>query len=49
MTWNKFCFTGGILEVSLQLPGPHNSGGLWPAFWLMGNLAKATNAQSNYW
>ena len=49
MSWDKFCFTGGILEVSLQLPGPHNSGGLWPAFWLMGNLAKATNEHSNYW
>ena len=49
MSWNKFCFTGGILEVSLQLPGPYNSGGLWPAFWLMGNLAKATNQYSNYW
>ena len=48
MSWDKFCFTGGALEISLQLPGPHNSGGLWPAFWLMGNLAKATNEYSNY-
>jgi beta-glucanase (GH16 family) len=41
-TWNKFCFTGGILELSVELPGPANSGGLWPAAWLMGNLARAT-------
>jgi len=47
-SWNKFCFTGGVLEVSLQLPGPFNSGGLWPAFWLMGNLARATVPDSGY-
>ena len=26
-TWNKFCFTGGVLELSLQLPGPIDGGG----------------------
>jgi hypothetical protein len=41
-TWNKFCFAGGVLEMSIMLPGDSNSGGLWPAFWLMGNLARAT-------
>lgn len=41
-TWNKFCFTGGVLEISLELPGHADSGGLWPAMWLMGNLARAT-------
>ena len=25
------------------------TGGLWPAFWLMGNLARATNEMSSYW
>jgi len=29
--WNKFCFTGGIVEFSAKLPGKHNIGGLWPA------------------
>ena len=29
-SWNKFCFTGGILEVSVQLPGGNaDAGGLW--------------------
>lgn len=40
-SWNKFCFTGGIVEARLKLPGPYNSSGLWPAFWLMGNLGRA--------
>lgn len=30
-SWNKFCFTGGILETSLVLPGANNVVGLWPA------------------
>ncbi|KAG5178471.1 beta-1,6-glucan active enzyme, family GH16 [Tribonema minus] len=41
-TWNKFCFTGGIIEMRAILPGEHNIGGLWPAFWLLGNLGRAT-------
>lgn len=41
-TWNKFCFTGGIVEAEIQLPGKHNIGGLWPAFWLLGNMARHT-------
>jgi len=45
-TWNKFCFTGGVLEMSIQLPGHSDSGGLWPAAWLMGNLARATYEKS---
>ena len=24
--WNKFCFTGGIVEISAKLPGKHNAG-----------------------
>ena len=31
--WNKFCFTGGVLEVSAKLPGDADIGGLWPAMW----------------
>ncbi len=45
-TWNTFCFTGGVLELSIKLPGHAYSGGLWPAAWLMGNLARATWQQS---
>lgn len=26
-SWNKFCFTGGILEMSIELPGEVDSGG----------------------
>ena len=37
-TWNKFCFTGGLLETSVTLPGYNNIVGLWPAVWAMGNL-----------
>jgi hypothetical protein len=37
-TWNKFCFTGGLIEASVVLPGTHNVAGFWPAIWTMGNL-----------
>ncbi|TEB38988.1 beta-glucan synthesis-associated protein [Coprinellus micaceus] len=37
-SWNKFCFTGGLLEASVVLPGANNVVGLWPAVWSMGNL-----------
>jgi hypothetical protein len=40
-TWNKFCFTGGYVEVSLSLPGKSDVYGLWPAVWAMGNLGRA--------
>lgn len=28
-TWNKICFTGGVLEVSASLPAPV-AAGMWP-------------------
>jgi beta-glucanase (GH16 family) len=31
--WNKFCFTGGVVEISAKLPGDSDIGGLWPAMW----------------
>ncbi|KAF8893334.1 glycoside hydrolase family 16 protein [Infundibulicybe gibba] len=40
-SWNKFCFTGGYIEASVQLPGANNILGLWPAIWTMGNLGRA--------
>lgn len=44
--WNKFCYTGGILEIKLKLPGKPTVGGLWPAAWLLGNLGRATYESS---
>ncbi|KAF8913016.1 glycoside hydrolase family 16 protein [Gymnopilus junonius] len=40
-TWNKFCFTGGLVQASVSLPGANNVAGLWPAVWSMGNLGRA--------
>jgi beta-glucanase (GH16 family) len=49
--WNKFCFTGGIVEVDLIMPGDPFIGGLWPAAWILGNLGRATYEAStnNIW
>ena len=46
-SWNKFCITGGILEAKVTMPGRHDVGGLWPAFWLLGNLARHTYVGSS--
>jgi hypothetical protein len=40
-SWNQFCMTSGIVEVKVQLPGDPSRPGLWPAVWMMGNLARA--------
>lgn len=50
-SWNKFCFTGGIIEIEVQFPGAYNISGLWPAVWLLGNLGRATYEPStnNIW
>ncbi|TFK62967.1 glycoside hydrolase family 16 protein [Pluteus cervinus] len=40
-SWNKFCFTGGMLQTSVRLPGSNSVHGLWPAIWSMGNLGRA--------
>ena len=37
-SWNKFCFTGGMVVTAVTLPGTPNIVGLWPAIWAMGNL-----------
>jgi len=47
--WGKFCFTGGIMEVRARLPGKGHVGGLWPAMWLLGALARATYVGSTDW
>ena len=41
-SWDKFCFTGGIIEVDVVLPGDPSIGGLWPAVCLSSNLGRAT-------
>ena len=41
-TWNKFCFQEGAADVRAKFPGRAEQAGLWPAFWLMGNLGRAT-------
>eukprot|EP00545_Synedropsis_sp_CCMP1620_P006884 CAMPEP_0119010080 /NCGR_PEP_ID=MMETSP1176-20130426/4779_1 /TAXON_ID=265551 /ORGANISM="Synedropsis recta cf, Strain CCMP1620" /LENGTH=714 /DNA_ID=CAMNT_0006962689 /DNA_START=104 /DNA_END=2248 /DNA_ORIENTATION=+ len=50
-SWEKFCFTGGILEVDIIFPGDAFIGGMWPAVWLLGNLGRATYEAStnNIW
>ncbi|KAJ6572748.1 glycoside hydrolase family 16 protein [Mycena vulgaris] len=40
-SWNKICFTGGLILVNVMLPGTINVFGLWPAVWKMGNLGRA--------
>ena len=40
--WNKFCFTEGVVEVKVKLPGRAAQPGLWPAAWIFGNLGRAT-------
>lgn len=50
-SWEKFCFTGGIVEVDVIFPGDPYVGGLWPAVWMLGNLGRATYEAStnNIW
>ncbi|KAL4152181.1 hypothetical protein PRNP1_009115 [Phytophthora ramorum] len=40
-TWNKFCYTGGYIEVKAILPGKWGIPGTWPAIWIMGNIGRA--------
>lgn len=40
-SWNKFCFTGGLIEVSARLPGSSSIAGFWPGAWTLGNLGRA--------
>jgi len=46
-TWNQFCFTGGLIEASVRLPGSSSTSGLWPAVWTMGNLGRAGYGATN--
>ncbi|KAJ2919791.1 hypothetical protein MD484_g538, partial [Candolleomyces efflorescens] len=46
-SWNKFCFTGGLIEVSVRLPGSPTVSGFWPGVWTMGNLGRAGYGATN--
>ena len=39
-SWNQVCMQGGLLEISVSLPGPGGAAGLWPGAWTMGNLGR---------
>lgn len=39
-SWNRLCFTQGMIVASAQLPGYGNISGLWPGLWTMGNLGR---------
>lgn len=39
-SWNKLCFTQGMIVASAQLPHYGNISGLWPGMWTMGNLGR---------
>ena len=39
-SWNRMCFTQGVMEVSARLPNYGNITGLWPGMWAMGNLGR---------
>ncbi|KZP04728.1 glycoside hydrolase family 16 protein [Athelia psychrophila] len=40
-SWNKFCYTGGMVEMAVSPPGAANIVGLWLACWMAGNLGRA--------
>ncbi|KAJ0397503.1 hypothetical protein ATCC90586_003768 [Pythium insidiosum] len=50
-SWNKFCYTGGFVEVRAILPGKWGIPGTWPALWIMGNIGRATflGSQEGTW
>lgn len=39
-SWNRLCFTQGMILISAQLPNYGNVSGLWPGLWTMGNLGR---------
>ncbi|GAA5903037.1 hypothetical protein JCM6882_009675 [Rhodosporidiobolus microsporus] len=46
-SWNKFCFTGGYMEVRVSLPGEPTAQGFWPGIWTLGNLGRAGYGGTN--
>ncbi|GAA5874455.1 hypothetical protein JCM16303_005859 [Sporobolomyces ruberrimus] len=50
-SWNKLCFQGGIIEVSMSSPGNPETMGFWPGtlscVWTLGNLGRAGFGATN--
>ncbi|GAA5894392.1 uncharacterized protein JCM6883_003809 [Sporobolomyces salmoneus] len=46
-SWNKFCFTGGLIEVAMSSPGDSKTMGFWPGIWTLGNLGRAGFGATN--
>ena len=41
-TWNKFCFTGGVLEAGISLPGNPGVSGFWPGMFNSGRFIETS-------
>ncbi|PVH16423.1 uncharacterized protein CXQ87_004714 [Candidozyma duobushaemuli] len=39
-SWNKMCFSEGLIVTSVNLPNYGHKLGLWPGLWTLGNLAR---------
>lgn len=39
-SWNKLCYTQGLIMISARLPYYGSVSGLWPGLWTMGNLGR---------
>ncbi|GAA6014692.1 hypothetical protein JCM11491_000195 [Sporobolomyces phaffii] len=46
-SWNKLCFQGGIIEVSMSSPGNSETMGFWPGVWTLGNLGRPGYGATN--
>ncbi|GAA5850463.1 hypothetical protein JCM8547_001883 [Rhodosporidiobolus lusitaniae] len=47
-SWNKFCFTGGKIEVRCSFPGNSRTMGFWPGAWTSGVLGRPGFGGSNH-
>ncbi|ODV97632.1 hypothetical protein PACTADRAFT_37303 [Pachysolen tannophilus NRRL Y-2460] len=47
-SWNRLCFTQGVLEISARFPNYGNVTGLWPGLWSMGNLGRPGYMATTY-
>lgn len=47
-SWNKLCFTGGYIEVSMSFPGDSKIMGYWPGAWTLGNLGRPGYGGTNH-
>lgn len=39
-SWNRLCFTQGMIVTTANLPNYGNVSGLWPGLWTMGNIGR---------